>query len=1156
MMVGRTGKTVREDGGGFVHLHIHSNYTLSRGASTVEELVDCARRLGMRALALTDTNALYGALYFYKLAHEAGIKPIIGAVLPSTDSGLRDDPEDPTLRQAQDGRGFRPARYAVLLARNRTGYSQLCRAITDRQLNEDFTLAECIKQHQEGLIILTPDLDLAQALAGDLEPGTLFIELVHRGDEASRQALRERVEFARRLGLPVVATNAVFFHEPARYDTHRVLVAIGRNSVLEALPDPRLSRVSSLSRVPPQAPAALRGCDSQEWLCHPQQYLKSEAEMRRLFRNLPEALTNTARIAEACELEFDLGTPRFPHFQIEEGGQAFPPDRPDGQECPPSSQEKVGETPYSYLSKLAFDGLRERYQPITPEALRRLQYELGVIDQLGFCEYFLIVWDTVNYARSERIPVVGRGSAADSLVSYCLGITSVDPLAYGLYFERFLNLSRTDCPDIDLDFCWKGRDRVVRYVYDRYGADHVAMISTYNTYKSRSAFREVAKAFGLPPREVDALSSRLPYFSARGIRDAIVSFPECRDFPIDQEPYSTIVSIAETIDGFPRHLSVHVGGIVISREPLTEVTPLQQATKGIVITQLDAEPIEELGLVKIDLLGQRSLSIIADTVKMVKRNHGVEVDPEHLPDGDPQAAEVLRRGRTLGCFQIESPGMRNLLVMMRAESCSDVIKGLSLIRPGPSSSGMKERFVRRRLGLEETTYLTPQLREVLGDTHGVMLYQEDILKVAQAVAGFSLAEGDQLRKAISKERSREKIEALRERFIGGALANDVSRSAAEAIWQQITNFAEYSYCKAHATTYGHISYAAVWLKARYPAEFLASVLNNRAGFYEPRTYLEEARRWGVTILPLDINESEVYFSTEDGTGCGQAGLVRPGNNDLRAGQDPPGHTQTPRALLRGARATPAAAQDGTLQVGFMAVKGLTERTLRRLLRARAERPFRSLADFYTRARPQQAEAEALILVGAFDRFGRSRPQLLWELELLRRRPVRDATDRTPGLWEEVSSTVAEASLPELPEFTLEERVEFEQQYLEMTPSAHPLVRYREALGEAGLTSAVKLSEHVGEQVRVAGVLVASRRARTKENLFMEFITLEDETGMMEVTLFPVTYQKYGHLVTSRGPFLVEGKVEDQWGLRPLRFGALTVSAQRLEAVAPTPSCEP
>ncbi len=1092
---------------GFVHLHVHSNYTLSRGASTVEELLERARELGMRALALTDTNALYGSLHFYKLAREMGIKPIIGTLIdePVSAGGRKGPVERPSATDQRKARGLSPLSvdagvqpggpYAVLLARNRQGYSQLCRAITDRQLKADFSLADCVREHQEGLFVLTPDLELAESLAPDLKPGTLFVELVHRGDEGSRRALRERAEFARAHNLPVVATNAVYFHDPARYDTHRVLVAIGNNSVLEAL--------------------------RAEELAHPQQYLKSEAEMHRLFCrspdrtarqtrglsplshpqgregseiHLPEALTNTARIAEACELELELGVRHFPQYDLPEG-----------------------ETAYSYLSTLAFDGLRERCGPITPEALRRLQYELEVINTLGFSEYFLIVYDIVNYARGEGIPVVGRGSAADSLVSYCLGITSVDPLAYGLYFERFLNLSRTDCPDIDLDFCWKGRDRVVQYVYEHYGSDHVAMISTYNTYKSRSAFREVGKAFGLPPTVVDSLSSRLPYFSARGIRDAIVSFPECRDFPIDEEPYSSIVSIAETIDCFPRHLSVHVGGIVISREPLTDVTPLQEATKGIVITQLDAEPIEALGLVKIDLLGQRSLSIIADVVALVKRNYGVDIDPETIADGDPKAAEVLRQGRTLGCFQIESPGMRNLLVMMRAENRSDVIKGLSLIRPGPSSSGMKERFVRRRLGMEKTSYLAPQLRDVLGDTHGVMLYQEDILKVAEAVAGFSLAEGDQLRKAISKQRSRKRIEALRERFVRGGLARGVSRRATEAIWQQIANFAGYSYCKAHATTYGHISYAAVWLKARYPAEFLVSVLNNRAGFYEPRSYLEEARRWGVAILPLDINDSDVYFT---------AGVPRPVL---------PGRVQTMRP--GGGRC--AERGRGTLRVGFMAVKGLTERTLRRLIRTREKRPFQGLADFHARVRPGQAEAEALVLVGAFDRLGKTRPQLLWQLELLcRQRPSPPDTPLLPTIGGQRIGKGLKPLVPELPEFSLAERVAFEQEHLEMTPSAHPLVCFSEALTGDGLTPAAELVEHVGETVRVAGVLVASRRARTKANLFMEFLTLEDETGLVEVTLFPKVYQKYGHLVRSRGPFVVEGKVEDQ-------FGALTVSAQDL-----------
>jgi DNA polymerase III alpha subunit len=492
--------------------------------------------------------------------------------------------------------------------------------------------------------------------------------------------------------------------------------------------------------------------------------------------------------------------------------------------------------------------------------------------------------------------------------------------------------------------------------------------------------------------------------------------------------------------------------------------------------------------VKIDLLGQRSLSLIADTVALVKRNYGIEVDPERIADGDPQAAEVLRHGRTLGCFQIESPGMRNLLVMMQAENRGDVIKGLSLIRPGPASSGMKERFVRRRRGLEETVYLTPQLREVLGETHGVMLYQEDILKVAQAVAGFSLAEGDQLRKAISKKRSREGIEALRERFLRGALARGVRREAVAEVWRQVANFAEYSYCKAHATTYGHISYAAVWLKVRYPAEFLASVINNQAGFYPPRAYLEEARRWGVRILPLDINESEVYFS----------------------------------------------ARDRAMRVGFLAVKGLTQRTLRRLIQARGEHPFRGLADFHARVRPQQTEAEALILVGAFDRFGKTRPQLLWELELLAKERASPSDTPLP-LGEETEA----AAIPFLPEFSLEEKLAFEEEHLEMTPTAHPLAGYRDALAGDGLTRAAELQEHVGKEVRIAGWLTANRRAPTKDNLFMEFLTLEDETGLMEVTLFPATYQKFGHLIRSAGPYLVEGRVEEQ-------FGAVTLRAERLQ----------
>ncbi len=496
-------------------------------------------------------------------------------------------------------------------------------------------------------------------------------------------------------------------------------------------------------------------------------------------------------------------------------------------------------------------------RPSAPEVARRLDYELAVIDDLHFSEYFLIVWDIVNFALRKGIPIVGRGSAANSLVAYCLGITSADPLAHDLYFERFLNRSRTDCPDIDLDLCWRRRDEVLRYVYERHGADRVAMVSNHNTYQARSAFRDVARVFGLPMEEINRLSAMLPHYSAESIRDAKELFPEARDFPLDREPYRTIVARAEALDGFPRHLSIHIGGIVIGDRPLTDYLPLERATKGIVVTQFEMNAVEAIGLVKIDLLGHRSLSLIADTVVAVKRNRGDAVALAQIPDGDRETAALLRAGRTIGCFQIESPGMRSLLQMIRAESRLDVIHALSLIRPGPSGSGMKERFVRRRLGEEPAAYLDPRLEKVLGDTHGVMLFQEDILKVAAVIAGFTLEDGDTLRQAISKKRSPERIAALQERFLRGAAGRGVRPETAGEIWKLIQNFAGYSYCKAHAVTYGAISYQAAYLKAHYPAEFLCAVMANQGGFYETREYLEEARRWGVRILPPDVALSGV-----------------------------------------------------------------------------------------------------------------------------------------------------------------------------------------------------------------------------------------------------------------------------------------------------------
>jgi len=1013
----------------FTHLHVHSCYSLLEGASRPAELLDAAEAAGMKALALTDTDGLYGAIPFYQAARQRGIQPILGVTL--TDGAKR----------------------VVCLARSREGYAGLCRLVTERHLNDDFRLLDAVARHQRDLVVLVDRPKLLDELAERIEHRWLFAELVQYGPDDLPE-LRKMYKAARKRKLPVVASGGVYFHQPDRHPIQRVLTAIRHQSLLDDVPES--------SRVSPEA-----------WLKPPEAFQK-------LWKDVPEAVGNTQRIAEACQWELPMHKPIFPSCRLPEG-----------------------ETAYSYLCKLAFDGLAERYRPIGPEALRRLEHELNVIHQLGFAPYFLIVHDIVNFARRRDIPVVGRGSAADSLVSYCLGISSVDPIAYDLYFERFLNLSRTDCPDIDLDFCWRGRDEVIDYIYRTYGETHVAMIATHSTFQARSAFRDVAKVYGLPPREVDELASRLPFYSAGSIRACIASFPESRDFPIDTEPIGQIVDTCALIDGFPRHLSIHVGGLVIADSPLPYYVPLQRAPKGIVITQYDMGPIEDLGLVKMDILAQRSLSIIADTVKMVRQNTGRKVDVDALPPDDARTAGLLRTGRTIGCFQIESPGMRNLLQMLKAENRLDVIHALSLIRPGPSSSGMKERFIKRRLGREPVKHLHPALADVLGETYGVMLFQEDILKVAQAVAGFDLAVGDELRKAMSKHRHDGRMHEMRDAFIQGAIDRGASPSAAEKLWELVSNFAQYSYCKAHACTYGHISYQATYLKARYPAEFLASVLNNIAGFYPAREYLEEARRWGVDIRLPHVNESARLHTT---------------------GRDAQGNPW--------------------LRVGLWQVAALQQRHTEAIVAGRKERPFASLAEVCRRVPLRRQEAQNLVECGALDGLGHTRPEMLWLLDTQFREWV--AARRRPGALPMDLSGTTDSACPSLPEYDRQKRLELEMQVLKLTPSAHPLTYYAELLKGRRLCPSRDLPEHVGRTVSVAGWLVATRRARTKRDQFMMFLTLEDQFGTMEVTLFPEAYQKCGWVLMHGGPYLATGTVENQQG-------ALTVTAESLEVLDPDPA---
>jgi len=1042
----------------FCHLHVHSHWSLLAGASGIGELLNRAVEQGCHALALTDINNVYGAIPFYLEATARGVKPIIGATI--------------TKAHGLQPVGFKSgaAGALVALSRDRDGYANLCRLLTARHLDEDFDLLSAAQRCQEGLIYLCDDAEMLRRLAPRIEPNALYAELVRFGGDAERARLRELYKTARELKVPLVATNAVAFHDPSRHDLHRVLLAIGRNGLLDQLP--------------------------AEAVAPPDAYLKSPAQMSELFAACPEAIANTARIAERCNLDFELDRPRFPRCELPEG-----------------------ETPFSHLCKLAFAGLARRYGTISPGAMERLQRELSVIDRLGFPEYFLIVHDIVAYARNKDIACVGRGSAGDSLVSYCLGITQVDPLAHDLYFERFLNESRTDVPDIDLDFDWRFRDDVLDYIYRRYGPSRTAMICTFNTFAARSAFREIAKAMGLPPRRIGALADKLPHDSAAsGLREAILSFPECRGFPLNDPQVARIVELAEAIDGFPRHLGIHVGGVVVADRELTHYVPLQRAAKGIVITQFDMGPIERLGLVKMDILAQRSLAIVKDTVRHVREIRGVELDLERLPDRDPPTVELLRAGRTIGCFQIESPGMRNLLAMLKAECRMDVIIALSLIRPGPSSSGMKEHYVRRRLGLEEPTYPHPALREVLGDTYGVMLYQEDVMRVAQAVAGFTMATGDELRKAVSKKRSPERFAKLREQFLEGAARNPPAAGSpqeAARLWELISNFAAYSYNKAHACTYGHISYQCVYLKAHHPAEFMAAVLSNIGGYYERREYLEEARRLGVPILLPDVSASDVTFTPEvipvhvvEATRVGEA--------------TPPAPT-----------APPVVRTDTAVRVGLMQVRGLSEKNMLAILRQRRRRPFRDLEDLVQRVPLSVEEARNLVLCGACDGFGASRPELLWRLELILQKVRALREQGTAELFESLpddgGAALPAERFPRLDDYDAGRKIELELAYLDLAASDNPLVRYREQLSRWPVVPSSELSRQVGRTVWIAGFIIAMRRARTKTDEFMKFISLEDTAGVVEVTLFPDAYRRLGHRISTVGPYLVRGQVESHHG---------------------------
>jgi DNA-directed DNA polymerase III PolC len=956
------------------------------------------------------------------------------------DSGIR-----PILGAEVDG----PEGLATLLVENAAGYANLCRILTRRHLDPGFRLLDALAGAGEGLHVLVEDADLLASLAPRVPRERLWGEL--SALRVGTPALAAVEAVARRLGLGTVAGGLVNGVAREEHRLHATLTAIRRNTLVGRL------------RAPDLAPR--------------EAYLKAPPAVASLFRRHREALGRTRELAGRCR--FELRRERW----------IFPD--------PPLP---AGETAASLLRTLCDAGLQRRYGRRPVPALRRLERELDVIDRLGFSSYFVVVGEILRWARARGIPSVGRGSGAGALTAYLLGITNVDPLRYGLYFERFLHEKRPDFPDLDVDLCWIRRDEVIEHVYRAYGRDRVAMISTHTTFGPRSAFREAAKAHGVAPAMVDRLSRCVPHAVEGPLREALRHAPRGDEIPCEA-PWPRILEDAEGLVGFPRHLGLHPGGIVISDVPLERYVPLEEAAKGIVCTQYEMRAVEAVGLVKIDLLGNRALSTIRESVELVARDRGVTLDPDRFPHADPETARLLGAGDTLGVFQMESPGMRNLNRMLRTGDLATTIAAVALIRPGPAASGMKDRLVRRLRGEEADAYLDPRLEPVLRGTHGVPLYEEDVMCVAAEVTGLSLEDGDVLRRAIAAGGPGEQ-EELGRVFLARAHRRGYAPDVARAIWNHLLQFGAFAFCKAHAAGYGVLAWQAGWLKAHYPVEFTCALMNHHAGMYDKRTHLEDAKRRGVPVKGPDLNRSGDGFTVDE----------------------------------------------GAVRIGLDRVRGLSGAVREAIRRERERRPFTGLEDLLSRVDITRPEIEALVLAGALDFSGCSRPRLLCLTgaahELFRRR--RDTARMGPD--DMFGAAVVPAvpwSIPSLPEFSEPQRLWLEWSVLGLCVGEHPMLLFRGAAPLRGSVPAREAEERAGERVRVAGLVAARRTVPTRAGRLMQFVTLEDETGLVECTLFPETYARHRGRVRGLGPYVVEGRVEEQ-------HGAPTLNVERIQRV-PVPA---
>ena len=1056
----------------FVHLHNHTEFSLLDGASRITAMVARAAELEMPALALTDHGVMYGAIQFYKACRLAGIRPILGFEAYVAPRGRLD----------REVKVDRDPYHLTVLAKDAEGYRNLMALCTIGQKEGLYYKPridrEVIARHGKGLIVLSGCLggELATKITQDDIEGAretvatyrdifgadrYFLEVQRHGIDAQEKVNGVLLGFSKEFGLRLAATNDLHYVHQHDAEPHDVLLCLQTGATFD---DPKRWRF-----------------DSQDF------YLKTPAEMAQLFSDLPDALASTIDIAEQTDLKLDMGRSLLPPFEI-----------------PP------GMTHDEYLRQEVMDGVRWRYGD-SPEAavFERMNIELAVIQQTGYASYFLIVWDFFKFARQHGIVTgPGRGSSAGSLVAYCLGITNLDPLAHGLLFERFLNKDRVSMPDIDCDFSVEGRERVIRYVAEKYGAERVAQIITFTTMASKAAIRDVGRVLEVPLKETDRLAKLVPVYQGRSkaLGDALKEVPEFRDAyesgrqqGPDGRVYDLkrLIDVARTLEGVSRNVSVHAAGVVIAPDDLVSYAPLQWGPRSAggddglrqVITQYDMKAVGDIGLLKMDFLGLQNLDIISTCLKLIKARSGSEIDLFKLGFDDPKAYELIAAADTHGVFQLEGSGMRRMLQEIKPQSFADVTAAVALFRPGPMQ--FIPAYIARKQGREPITHLHERLEPILHDTYGVIIYQEQVMMAARELAGFSLSEADILRSAMGKK-DKAKMALQRDKFIEGCVGNGIERTLAEQIFDTIAKFAEYGFPKAHAAAYAVISYQTAFLKANYPVEYMTSLLTHMQGSADKvAAAIVDTKKRGLEVLPPDINESGVDFS-----------IVGSG-----------------------------------IRFGLAAIKNVGRAAVEMIVHERdADGVFKSLDDFCERmAGVQDVNARALdslVRSGACDAFG-ERNQLLVGLEMARARAEQARRDRESGqislfgLVQEADQPAVDYGVPPATPMSPEERLRNEKELLGLYLSDHPLNRIEQELASHTDTQIVELSsELVGREVRIGGLVRAWRRVVTRKGQIMAYAEIEDLTGVVEATFFPSVYDDARKAMEEPDAVvIVQGKVD-------------------------------